>query len=286
LAAVPLRQQGDIVGTLTLYASEPGFFSERECQLLRQVGDDLSFAFDVLAGASERERLRDQLDRSRKLESLGRLAGGVAHDFNNLLTVILGGLEEALHLLGPGHAAREALQDSLDATRRSTELTRQLLTIARKQQVSPRVLDLNACVEGSLKLLHRLLGEDVPMRWQPGAGLGPVRADATQLDQVLTNLCLNARDALRPGGCITISTANAPGDLVSLIVADDGCGMSAEAQAHLFEPFFTTKPHGKGTGLGLSTVYGIVQQAGGSIAVDSAPGRGSTFTISLPRVEG
>jgi len=297
-AAIPLRTRGRSVGALSLYAAEPGFFSARECQLLQQVGEELSFALEVLDSAAERELLRAQLDQARKLESVGRFAGGLAHDFNNLLTVILSSLEVALETVGPGHAARTMLEESRDAALRSAALTGQLLTVARLQPRRPRVLALNDTIDGSLKLLARLVGPGVDLRWSPAPELWPVCVDPSQVDQLLTNLCANARDAMNGKGRLTLSTANVmleetaasaltlpAGAYVSLRVADDGAGMSAEVLGRLFEPFFSTKAHGKGTGLGLATVYGIVKQNGGHVAVESLPGQGSSFTLYLPRHE-
>ncbi len=244
-------------------------------------------------------KLEQQLMQAQKMESVGRLAGGVAHDFNNMLQSILGNVELALEDLPPGHALRECLDEIQRSAQRSAELTRQLLAFARKQTISPKVLDLNETVAGMLKMLRRLIGEDIELAWLPGTGLWPVMLDPSQVDQVLANLCVNARDAIADAGRITIETANvafddtyaaahpecAPGDYVLLAVTDNGCGMDAATRAHLFEPFFTTKELGKGTGLGLATVFGIVKQNRGQINVYSEPGRGTTFKLYLPRAE-
>jgi signal transduction histidine kinase len=233
------------------------------------------------------------------MESVGRLAGGVAHDYNNMLTVIIGYAEMALERVGPEDPLRADLLEILRAARHSADITRQLLGFARKQPIRPRVLDLNATVEGMLKMLRRLIGEDINLSWRPGAGLWPVRMDPIQIDQVLANLCVNARDAISGVGRITIVTQNArvdaiqgpdtadfePGDFVLLTVRDDGCGMAASTLERLFEPFFSTKPFGQGTGLGLATVYGIVKQNNGFIEVESQPGQGAVFRIYLPRQE-
>ena len=245
----------------------------------------------------EREKLRDQLVQVQKMEAIGRLAGGVAHDFNNMLGVILGQVEMALQHLDPAVPLHANLKQVQMAAQRSADLARQLLAFARRQTVTPRLLDLNETLEGMLFMLRRLLGEDVELVWRPGREAAVVRVDPTQLDQVLVNLCVNARDALTGSGRITIETGAAsfdevaceghvglmPGDYVLLAVSDNGCGMGPETLANLFEPFFTTKETGKGTGLGLATVYGIVCQNGGIINVDSEPGRGTTFKIYLPR---
>lgn len=245
----------------------------------------------------ERAKLQAQLAQAQKMESVGRLAGGVAHDFNNMLTVILGQTELALDRVGPGQPLFNELQSIRRAAERSAGLTRQLLAFARKQTVAPKVLDLNEVVEGTLKMLRRLIGEDIDLAWLPGGGLWPVKLDPSQVDQILANLCVNARDAIGDTGKVTIETDNVtlddvycsghagffPGDFVVLAVSDDGCGMDAETLSRLFEPFFTTKEQGKGTGLGLATVYGIVKQNHGFVNVYSEPGRGSTFRVYLPR---
>jgi len=245
----------------------------------------------------EREKLQAQLIQAQKIESVGRLAGGVAHDFNNMLGVILGHTEMALDRIGPDKALHASLEEIQRAAQRSANLTRQLLAFARKQTVAPRVLDLNETVTGVLKMLRPLIGEDIEVIWKPGSDLWPVRIDAAQFDQILANLCVNARDAIEGVGTITIETANASvdeeysaqhagitsGDYVRLVVSDNGCGMDAETLSHMFEPFFTTKEVGKGTGLGLATVYGAVKQNRGFVSVYSEPGRGTTFQIHLPR---
>ncbi len=245
----------------------------------------------------EQEKLRDQLVQAQKMESIGRLAGGVAHDFNNMLGVILGQTEMALETLDPTLPLHASLCQIRGAAQRSADLTRQLLAFARKQTVAPRQLDLNETLEGMLTMLRRLIGENVELVWLPGGVLAPVSVDPSQLDQVLVNLCINARDAIEGAGRITIETASAsfndaycaahigytPGEYVLLAVSDNGRGMGAETLSHLFEPFFTTKETGKGTGLGLAMVYGIVRQNDGFINVYSEPGRGTTFKIYLPR---
>ncbi|MCU0610721.1 MAG: PAS domain S-box protein [Candidatus Eisenbacteria bacterium] len=244
----------------------------------------------------ERERLQSQLIQAQKMESVGRLAGGVAHDFNNMLQVVLGHVELTLMRLGPGDSLRGDLEEIRSAARKSADLTRQLLAFARKQTVSPRVLDLNDTIAGMLKMLRRLIGEDIGLTWKPGAGLWTVKIDPSQVDQVLANLCVNARDAIGGVGEVTIETANAGidetyralhpgavvGDYVRLLVTDNGCGLSPEVREHLFEPFFTTKGVGEGTGLGLSTVYGIVKQNDGYIEAYSEESVGTTFAIYLP----
>jgi len=245
----------------------------------------------------EKVRLEAQLRQVQKMESVGRLAGGVAHDFNNMLGVIIGHAQLAMRRVGPEEPVHASLTEIHKAASRSADLTRQLLGFARRQAVAPRVLDLNETVTGMLRMLERLIGEDISLRWQPGADLWPVRVDPSQIDQVMANLCVNARDAISNIGKVTIETRNCafnqeycathsgfvPGEYVLLAVSDDGCGMDKETLAQLFEPFFTTKEIGKGTGLGLATVYGIVKQNSGFIYVYSEPGSGTTFTIYLPR---
>ena len=248
----------------------------------------------------ERERMQTQLTQAQKMESVGRLAGGVAHDFNNMLGAILGHAELALENMPVDHPLHADLMEILKATRRSADLTRQLLAFARKQTIAPRVLDLNQTVEGMLQMLRRLIGENIDLLWRPDPALWPVKMDPSQIDQILANLCVNARDAIAGVGTITIETENAtltedtcaghagsvPGEFARLNIRDDGCGMNPETQLHLFEPFFTTKDVGKGTGLGLATVYGIVKQNQGFLTVYSEPGKGTLFQIFLPRHAG
>ena len=235
---------------------------------------------------TEQIRLEAQFLQAQKLESVGRLAGGVAHDFNNLLTIILSCAE--LLQRGSMESPAECLSEIIGAADRARALTRQLLAFARKEVMRPTALDLSAQVRSSEKILQRLVGEDVAVETELEPALWPVLCDAGQIDQVLFNLVVNARDATPSGGRITIQTANVPGedggvDRVRLVVRDTGTGIPADVMPHLFEPFFTTKPTGKGTGLGLSTVHGIVQQHGGELKVESLPGHGSTFELLLPR---
>jgi two-component system cell cycle sensor histidine kinase/response regulator CckA len=247
----------------------------------------------------EKEKLQAQLTQAQKMESVGRLAGGVAHDFNNMLQAILGNVCLAMDDLPPDSPVRESLEEIEKSARRSADLTRQLLAFARKQTIAPRPLELNNTVEGMLRMLGRLIGEDIDLAWMPGTGVGLVMMDPSQLDQILANLCVNARDAISGVGTITIETAKVsfdetyagthpeclPGNYAMLSVSDSGKGMDAETRSHLFEPFFTTKEPGKGTGLGLATVFGIVKQNHGVINVYSEPGQGTTFKVYLPRVE-
>lgn len=251
----------------------------------------------VKRDVSEQLRLAAQLQQAQKMDSIGRLAGGVAHDFNNMLTVILGHADMKLADPHLDPAIRASLEEIRGAANDSAALTRQLLAFARKQTIAPRRLDLNETVGRSLQMLRRLLGENVELGWRPNDAVLFVQADPAQIDQILVNLCVNARDAIVGTGRIDIETAAATldaafcaanpgaaaGDYVRLTVRDTGSGMDAETLAHVFEPFFTTKPTGAGTGLGLSTVYGIVKQNDGYIAVASRPGQGATFDVYLPR---
>ncbi|MFH1985280.1 MAG: PAS domain S-box protein [Pseudomonadota bacterium] len=246
---------------------------------------------------TERKNLEAQLSQAQKMEVVGQLAGGVAHDFNNMLGVIIGYTEMLLELEDLDDLLREYLDEILAAGHRSTDITRQLLAFARKQTVVPKILDLNETVERMLKMLRRLIGEHIELAWLPGAKLWPVKMDPSQIDQILANLCVNARDAIAGVGNVTIETQTAdfdevycadhrgfiPGEYVVLAVSDNGSGMDKPTMDKIFEPFFTTKPVGKGTGLGLATVYGIVKQNDGFINVTSGPGHGSTFKIYLPR---
>ena len=255
---------------------------------------------DNKRATAEREKMQSLFLQSQKMESIGRLAGGVAHELNNMLEVILIQAEMAMSGLPSGHPLQAGLQAIDQAAGRSAELTRQLLAFARRQAANPRRIDLNESVAGSLDMLRRLVGEDKALEWRPGKDLSPVLIDPQQLMQVLTNLCLNARDAIAGVGRITLATSRlrldkaacaawpdaVPGEYARLEVSDSGCGMPSEVQAQIFEPFYTTKPLGCGTGLGLPAVYGIIQQNHGFITVDSAPGRGSTFALLLPLQEG
>jgi len=242
------------------------------------------------------EKLHEQLAQSQKMESVGRLAGGVAHDFNNMLGVIMGYSEMALMTVEEDQPVHKALQGIQEAGKRSAGLTKQLLAFARKQTVSPKVLDLNVTVESTLEMLKRLIGEDIDLEWRPGNGLDSIKMDPSQIDQILVNLCVNARDAIKDTGKVTIETSNKlisekelafhprfiPGDYVLFAISDNGCGMDHETLLHLFEPFFTTKKIGEGTGLGLATTYGVVKQNKGFVLVDSEIGKGTTFKIYLP----
>jgi PAS domain S-box-containing protein len=248
---------------------------------------------------SSRKQLEEQFRQAQKMEAVGRLAGGIAHDFNNLLTAIMGYSELLLERVSDQPDLAADIEEIKKAGERASRLTGQLLAFSRKQTIQPRILDLNQVVADLERMLRRVIGEDIVLDIAPSPSLGRTKADPSQVEQVLMNLVVNARDAMPRGGSLTISTANVvldtafarqhvgavPGRYVSLTVTDSGLGMKPEIVARVFEPFFTTKPVGKGTGLGLSTVYGIVKQNGGYVAVDSTPGAGTTFTIYWPEVD-
>jgi len=243
--------------------------------------------------------LEQQLNQAHKMEAIGQLAGGIAHDFSNLLTVIMGNTELLLDPTTPIEALRENAEQIQDTTQRAAALTRQLLAFSRQQVLEPRQLNINIVVNEMRQLLQRLIGDDIDLVADLASDLGYVQADPSQLEQVIMNLAVNARDAMPTGGRLAIRTNNVvfehsdiqkcrgvrPGRYVMLAISDTGMGMDAQTRAHIFEPFFTTKAPGKGTGLGLATVHGIVAQSGGAITVESAPNQGSTFKIYLPQVD-
>jgi two-component system, cell cycle sensor histidine kinase and response regulator CckA len=245
----------------------------------------------------ENASLQENLAQAQKMDSIGRLAGGIAHDYNNMLASILGNAELALDKAGPAHPMRKELETIIKITTRSAELTRQLLGFARKQDVMPKILHLNSAVESSLALLRRLIGENIVVDWQPSSEMYYVNMDPVQIDQILINLCVNACDAINGNGRITIRTGSVhvspsdcnhgnccktPGNYVKLSVTDNGAGIDKRTLPHIFEPFFTTKAYGQGTGLGLSTVYGIVKQNFGFLECTTEPGKGTSFVIYLP----
>jgi PAS domain S-box-containing protein len=245
---------------------------------------------------TERKNTEEHLRQAQKMESVGSLAGGVAHDFNNMLSIILGNAEIIREDIDSANPFAANLEEIYKAAKRSANLTRQLLAFARKQTIAPKILNLNHVIDDMLKMLKRLIGEDIDLTWQPAQNLEPVKIDPSQIDQILTNLCVNARGAIKSGGKVTIETDNIsfdaayckehagfnPGNYVMMAVSDDGAGMDKKTLDNLFEPFFTTKDIGQGTGLGLATVYGIVKQNNGFINVYSEPGEGTTFKIYLP----
>ena len=271
---------------------------ESHVQPLRDAEGLIQGVIGVALDITERERLTDQLRQSQKMQAVGELAGGVAHDFNNLLMVVKGHSQLLLDRLPDTSPLRSGAQQIERAADRAASLTRQLLAFSRKQVLQPRVLDMNEVVNGMIRMFSRVIGENIDMVFLPSADLARVKADPGQIEQVLLNLVVNARDAMPTGGRLTIETSNIeldrsyaathasvePGQYVMLSVTDTGCGMSEETQSRIFEPFFTTKGPGKGTGLGLATVYGVVKQSGGYIYVYSEVDRGTTFKIYLPQV--
>ncbi len=298
--AAPIVHHDTLIGQFVV-ASKAGGYSQEDRELLETAAAQTApILFAIREEARQKiahEKLEAQLRQAQKMEAVGRLAGGVAHDFNNMLFIILGNVE----MLSEDQPADGPFRKNLEAIRKAAEgsadLTRQLLAFARKQTVAPRVIDLNKTVESMLNMLWRLIGEDIDMAWIPGGNVQPVKIDPGQIDQILANLCVNARDAIAGVGKVTIETGNTafdeaycgnhagftPGEYVMLAVSDNGCGMDEETCANIFEPFFTTKDVGKGTGLGLATLYGAVKQNNGFINVYSERGHGTTFKIYLPR---
>jgi two-component system cell cycle sensor histidine kinase/response regulator CckA len=297
---LPILIGGEIEGIIEFFSRQVRQPDEELLRMAEDIGLKVGQFCDRARTEGVLRETEAQLRQAQKMEAVGRLAGGMAHDFNNLLTVIRGYSELLLGRLGPTDAMRKDVEEVKKAADRASGLTRQLLAFSRRQFVASKVLDLNALVANMDGMLRRLIGEDIiELSTELDASAGAIKADPGQVEQVIMNLVVNARDAMPNGGRLTIETRNvtieeevrldavgvAPGSYVLLAVRDNGHGMDAETRSHLFEPFFTTKEKGKGTGLGLSTVYGIVKQSGGSITVESAPGRGTTFWIYFPRVE-
>jgi two-component system cell cycle sensor histidine kinase/response regulator CckA len=291
--AFPVIARGEVIAVLEF------FMPQTRAEDRRLVGL-ISAVTAQLGAVIHRKFLEEQLRQSQKMEAIGRLAGGVAHDFNNLLTVIIGHAFLLREEVADGSLSSESAEEILESAHRAAALTRQLLAFSRREVVQPQVLNLNDVVSGMDRMLRRIVGEDIELLTSMDTPLDRVKADSTQMEQVILNLVVNARDAMPEGGRLTIQTSNTvelldavaaerngvrAGNYVLLKVSDTGHGMDAETMRHIFEPFFTTKEVGQGTGLGLSTVYGIIHQAGGAISVSSEPGSGTAFQIYLPRTE-
>lgn len=307
VVAIALEHERQVFGFMLLFVPpHPGDVAEED-SLLQEAAGDLGFALHTMETRADRElarkdlgRAEEQLRQSQKLEAIGRLAGGIAHDFNNLLMVQIGYCDMIMERLDRTDPLASELSEVLTCAERAARLTRQLLAFSRKQALRPQVLNLNDVARDVEKLLRRLIGEDIELLTRLDEDLGQVEADPGQLEQVIMNLAVNARDAMPEGGRLTLETANVEldeayaessigvkaGSHVMLAISDTGTGMDEATRKRLFEPFFTTKAKGKGTGLGLATVYGIVKQSGGNIWVYSEPGGGTTFKIYLPRVKG
>jgi PAS domain S-box-containing protein len=296
---VPMTVMGRTVGCVEIQCHRLNAYVQEHATAMRMAANLAANAVENVTLIEREQTKEEQLRQAQKMESIGTLAGGIAHDFNNLMTVVTGYSELALWSLTGESSLRSKIEEIKKAGERATGLTRQLLAFSRKQMLQPKVLELNAVVSGMAKMLPRLIGEHIDLRFRLADSLGQIKADPGQIEQVLMNLAVNARDAMPEGGVLTIRTENVhltgkfglsdlsvePGHYVLMEVSDTGFGMDAETQSHIFEPFFTTKEVGKGTGLGLSTVYGIVKQSGGSLWAYSEVGKGTIFKIYLPRVD-
>jgi PAS domain S-box-containing protein len=296
-----LERQGEVRGLEATWKRRDGsvVFVRESARAIRADDGGVLYYDGTIEDVTERWRLEEQLRQAQKMEAVGRLAAGVAHDFNNLLTIVIGYSDLALQRLSTGNRMRPPLEEIKKAGERAAWLTRQLLAFSRKQVLQPKILDLNSLLANVDQMLRRVIGEDVELVMHLPPGLGHVQADPGQIEQVIVNLAVNARDAMPQGGRLTLEAANVeldsgyannhqgvlPGQYVMFAMSDTGIGMDAKTQARIFEPFFTTKEPGKGTGLGLSTVYGIVKQSGGYIWVYSEPGKGATFKVYLPRID-
>jgi PAS domain S-box-containing protein len=306
MMGIPLISKNEVIGILHLQLTKLDAYTEKDLKLAERVGNQIAGAIANAQLFAERKRaeeeraaLQEQLRQSQKMEAIGKLAGGVAHDFNNLLTVIHGYSELLLDNLDQNSRLRQDVLEIMNASDRASSLTQQLLAFSRKQVLQPKVLDLNVHVSSVDKMLRRMIGENIELTSLLAKDLKRIKADPGQIEQVIFNLAINAKDAMPNGGKLTIETANVildesyarsrigvtPGHYVMLSVSDTGMGMRPEVKEQIFEPFFTTKEKGKGTGLGLSTVYGIIQQSSGNIWVYSEPGVGTTFKVYLPTIE-
>jgi PAS domain S-box-containing protein len=297
--AAPMTVMGRTVGCVEVQANQSAGYRQEHATAMRMAASLAGTAVENVTLIAREQAKEEQLRQSQKMEAVGQLAGGIAHDFNNLLTAITGYSELTLRDLDPASSSYAKITEVKKAGDRAASLTRQLLAFSRKQILQAKVLDLNTVIPEMEKMLRRLIGENISLQTSLDPQLGQVKADPGQVEQILLNLCVNARDAMPNGGLLTIQTTNVTlsqpyrnqqvfiraGSYVMLSVSDNGCGMDAETQARIFEPFFTTKDLGKGTGLGLSTVYGIVKQSEGTIWVYSEVGRGTTFKIYLPRAD-
>ena len=296
---VPLISEGEPFGILSLSSYRRRAYGTKEQGILERLASQIAPAMENARLHEERVRAEEKLSQAQKMETVGQLAGGVAHDFNNLLTAIMGYSQLSLQEAPPDSPLSNYLQEIQQATERAADLTNQLLAFSRHQVIEPKVIDLNDLVINTDKMLRPFIEEDIELVILPTTDLEPVKVDPGQMEQVLINLTVNARDAMPAGGKLIVETANvtldaeyvrqhseaSPGRHVMLAVSDTGMGMSEEVQEHIFEPFFTTKEVGKGTGLGLATCYGVVQQNGGHIEVCSEPGQGTSFKVYLPVTE-
>jgi len=297
VALVPIRNKDKIIGLIQFNDQHKGCFTLNAVEILEGIAAHIGSALMRKQTEEEQKKLQDQLAQAQKMESVGRLAGGIAHNFNNMLAIILGCVEITLDEIDPANPIIANLHTIRSAAKRSADIVKHLMVFTHKQIVMPHVIDLNETVNGMLNMLRNLIGEDIDIVWKPAVNIDPVKIDPIQIDQIMANLMVNARDAISGVGKVTIETDNAvfdeaycaaykgyvPGKYVMLAVSDNGCGMDREIMKNIFEPFFTTKEVGKGTGLGLATVYGTVWQNNGFINVYSEPGLGTTFKIYLPR---
>ncbi|MCI0531596.1 MAG: response regulator [candidate division Zixibacteria bacterium] len=297
--AMPVVANNEVVAVIGFFVRSARDHDERFIQIVSTCAVQLGNIFKTKLAEESQRSLEEQFRQAQKMEAVGQLAGGVAHDFNNLLTLVIGYSESMLHGINPGHPHHKDLEGIRRAAERASGLTRQLLAFSRRQILQPKVLNLNSIIQDAEKMLRRLIGEHIELETELEKPLGKVKVDPGQMEQVLMNLAVNARDAMLQGGMITIKTSNLEvdqksartfpdleiGSYVQLEITDTGCGMDAETKKHIFEPFFTTKELGKGTGLGLSTVYGIVKQSKGHLLVESEPNQGTTFRLFLPLTE-